>query len=180
MTIYCPWKLLPQVKDATAVLWPFFRVCLASDEADKLTLFSFGTLCTMSGHIHSPLSAETLDCQTDAHHIGYGWYFPAFPGWNPWAATAWQSRQVLERWEVWGWVPPAGGSSRRYWVNALIAGSWCKKRDAAIEKQKCPAQFLASGGTCQRDRRCFLAALKGVCQVGNRCYNPSGRLYGLA
>lgn len=46
--------MLPQVKDATAVLWPFFRVCLASDEADKLTLFSFGTLCTMSGHIHSP------------------------------------------------------------------------------------------------------------------------------
>lgn len=55
-----------------------------------------------------------------------------------------------------------------------------KKKDAAIVKQKRPAQFLASGSTCQRDRRCFLAAPAGLCQVGNQCYNPSGHPLGLA
>lgn len=54
------------------------------------------------------------------------------------------------------------------------------KRDAAIVKQKCPAQFLASGTTCQRDRRGFLAAPKGLCEVGNHCCNPSGHPLGSA
>lgn len=54
------------------------------------------------------------------------------------------------------------------------------KRDAAVVKQKCPAQFLASGTTCQRDRRGFLAAPKGLCEVGNHCCNPSGHPLGSA
>lgn len=40
------------------------------------------------------------------------------------------------------------------------------KRDSAIVKQKCPAQFLASGPTCQRDRRGFLAAPKVCVRLG--------------
>lgn len=65
-------------------------------------------------------------------------------------------------------------------MSALIRGSWCKKRDTTIVKQKCPAQVLASGSTCQRDGRGFLAAPKGLCQVGDQCCNPSCHPFGSA
>lgn len=145
----------------------------------QLTLFSFSPSCTMCGHLIPPSLQRywIVKLMPTTSEIG-GTFQPSLD-------EAFEQAQPGRAGRNGGGcevASPLREAALRVGTRWVLWSEACgvKKTDTAIVKQKCPAQVLALGRTCQRDRRGFLAAPKGLCQVGDQCCNPSCHPFGLA
>lgn len=115
--------------------------------------------------------------KANAHPVVYGWRFSYLvPALNLWAAIAWWRRHFME------WQRRLRQPSRILSCPPIDEGFDhilnVSNMDTMVSKQKHPAQLLAAGSTCQRNRRCILVALSGAPQDKNHSYYPGIILMG--